>query len=201
VAWQDPGVDDLATHEAAALPLLRSAWALTEAGDLTRDDAVRKLAHTARTRSARARKQVVERLEKAPQDLQAAEGLLYAALTTRNDVLDMRDDALRLLAAGEDHKPPSPMAAVHLLAETLLKPADAADAEALGEVLLAGPRCLRGPDLVVFAALACRRAGAEAWRTFRAEARPLLGDQPLPGGVAVFVGRLQRPDVRVTSAR
>ena len=201
VAWQDPGVDDLATHEAAALPLLRSAWALTEAGDLTKDDAVRKLAHTARTRSAPARTQVIERLEKTPHDLQAAEGLLYAALTTRNDVLDVRDDALRLLAARDDQKLPSPMAAVRLLAEALLKPADAADAKALGEALLAGPRCLRGPDLVVFAALACRRAGGEAWRTFRAEARPLLGDQPLPGGVAVFVGRLDRPDVRVTSAR
>ncbi|MBL7141371.1 MAG: hypothetical protein ISS74_10740, partial [Planctomycetes bacterium] len=39
----------------------------------------------------------------------------------------------------------------------------------------------------------CRRTGGEAWRTFRAEARPMLGDQPLPGSVVVFISRLSGP--------
>ncbi|MFO8013550.1 MAG: VIT domain-containing protein [Phycisphaerae bacterium] len=201
VAWQDEAVADLATHEAAALTLLRSAWALTEASDLTKDDAVRTLAHAARRRSASARKQVIDVLEKSPHDLQAAEGLLYAALTTRNDVLDVRDDAERVLVGTDGGELPSPAAALRILAAALLKPAEEADAEALGELIMTGSRGVRGPDLVVLTALACRRTGGEAWRTFRAEARPLLGDQPLPGGVAVLVGRLARPDVRVTSVR
>jgi len=201
VAWADEAIKDLATNPAAAPILLRSAWALTVASDRLKNKDLTTLAHQARTRSAPCRDQVLEVLAKSPQDAQAGIGLLYAALTTRNDVRDLAKDAERLLIETEGGELPSPAAALRLLAAALLKPAEDADAKALGEWIRTGPRGVRGPDLVVLTALACRRAGGEAWRTFRAEARPLLGDQPLPGGVAVLVGRLARPDVRLTSAR
>ena len=200
VAWRQEAIKDLAKNEAAAPVLLRSAWALTRASDHVKGDALAKLAHEARTRSEPARRRVMETLEKSPQHVQAGVGLLYAALTTRNDVMDVRKEAGRLLLQGDAAKLPSPVAALRTLAAALLKPAEATDAKALGKLTLTGSRGVRGSDMVVLTALACRRAGGEAWRTFRAEARPILGDQPLPGSVVVLVGRLTRPDLRLASA-
>jgi hypothetical protein len=58
-----------------------------------------------------------------------------------------------------------------------------------------------GDDLVLLAALACRRAGGEPWRAFRAEARYLLGNQPLSGGLVVLVNRLPRTDLALVEGR
>ena len=201
VAWRDEAIDDLATNPATAPVLLRSAWALTIASHGVKDEALAALAHTARTRSEPARKLVLETLEKAPQNVQAGLGLLYAALTTRSDVIDVRKDAMRVLVETDGGELPSPAAAIRILAGTLLKPAEEIDAKALGKLIRTGPQGVRGPDLVVLTALACRRGGGEAWRTFRAEARPLLGDQPLPGSVAVLVGRLAEPGPAIALAR
>ncbi len=66
--------------------------------------------------------------------------------------------------------------------------------------MMTGPRGVRGPDRVALTALAGRRAGGEAWRTFRAEARPLLGDQPLPGTVVVLLGHLSGPGRTLAAA-
>jgi hypothetical protein len=49
---------------------------------------------------------------------------------------------------------------------------------------------VRGEDLVVLTALASRRAGDEAWSTFRAESPEWLGRQSLAGDVVVFVNGL-----------
>ncbi|MEA3366794.1 MAG: hypothetical protein U9R68_01625, partial [Planctomycetota bacterium] len=201
VAWRQDEIKDLAKNEAAAPVLLRSAWALTGASDNLKGNAlVAKLAHRARVQSEPARRRVMETLEKSPQHVQAGVGLLYAALTTRNDVMDIHNEASRLLVQGDAAKLPPPVAALRTLAAALLKPADEADAKALGKLTLTGASGVRGPDMVVLTALACRRAGGEAWRTFRAEARPILGGQPLPGSVVVLVGRLTRPDLRLASA-
>ena len=54
--------------------------------------------------------------------------------------------------------------------------------------------------MVALAALACRRAGGEAWTAFRAESRAILGDQPLSGAVVVLVNRLSGPNVKLASA-
>jgi hypothetical protein len=47
-----------------------------------------------------------------------------------------------------------------------------------------------GEDVTVLLALACRRAGGDAWTAFRAQLGELLGQQPLPGSVVVLVNRL-----------
>jgi hypothetical protein len=59
---------------------------------------------------------------------------------------------------------------------------------------------IQGDDLVVLTALACRRAGGEAWTAFRAESQSLLGNQPLSGAVVVLVNRLSGPNVKLASA-
>jgi len=201
VAWQHRQVDDLARRPQAATLLLRSAWALTQASGLVENEELTALAHEARTRSALARKHVVESLEKTPTDPGAAAGLLYAALTTRNDVPDVRDDARRLLVGAEAKDVPPNLVPIRAAAASLLSPADTIDTEALSKVAtVGGLQTVRGADAVVLTALACRRAGGEPWRTFRAEARPLLGRQPLPGSVAVFVGHLAEPTVKMKMA-
>jgi hypothetical protein len=58
---------------------------------------------------------------------------------------------------------------------------------------------VQGDDMVVLTALACRRAGGEAWEKFREEARTLLGDQPLSGSVVVLVNRLSRGELKLAS--
>jgi len=198
VAWQHVEVNDLAKNEAAALILLRSAWALTTANNLIKSDDLSTLAHQARTRSEPAMKRVLETLEKSPDNWQAGLGLLYRALTTRNNVTDVRKDALRLLVERDTAKLPTHVVAIRTLAAALLKPADDIEAKPLSKVVTDG---VGGPDMVVLTALACRRAGGEPWRTFRAEARPILGGQPLPGSVVVLIDRLSGPARVLAAAR
>ena len=201
VAWRQAEVDGLCTNDVAAMVLLRSAWALTMASDLVANDDLAKLAHQARMRSALAREHVVETLEKSPQNAKAAVGLLYAALTTRNDVTEVRKDADRLLVQGNADTLPPHMVAVRTVAAALLNPAEKIDAKALSTLTTPdGIQHVRGADMVVLTALACRRAGGEPWRTLRAEARPLLGKQPLPGAVPVLIGHLAGPTVKTKMA-
>ena len=80
----------------------------------------------------------------------------------------------------------------------LLAPAGEADGKALSALARKG---VRGGDMVVLTGLACRRAGGEAWNTFRAEAKDLLGRQPLPGSVVVLVNRLARTNLPMTVVR
>jgi len=52
-------------------------------------------------------------------------------------------------------------------------------------------------DVVVLLAVASRRAGGEAWRTFRADGADLLGNLPLPGAVVVLVTNLATADLPI----
>ena len=45
-------------------------------------------------------------------------------------------------------------------------------------------------DQAVLLALACRQSGSELWTTSCAQSRDLLGNQPLPGEIVVYVNRL-----------
>jgi len=47
-----------------------------------------------------------------------------------------------------------------------------------------------GEEMVALVAIACKRAGGDAWDTFRREQTYLLGGQPLSGDVVVLVNRL-----------
>jgi hypothetical protein len=197
VAWRRKEIADLAKEDGSALLLLRSAWALTAAADALKNPELSQLAHKARLASDPARTRAVETVEKSPQNTHASLGLLYAGLTTRNDVRDVRTEAVRLLVGNEAQNAPELISAIRGLAAALLKPEERADAKALADLVTKG---VRGDDMVVLTALACRRAGGETWTAFRAEQRAILGDQPLSGAVVVLVNRLSRPG-RILAAR
>jgi len=57
-----------------------------------------------------------------------------------------------------------------------------------------------GEDAVVLVAMACRKAGGEAWRTFRAESQQTLGRQPLSGTVVVLISRLSATRLPLVAA-
>jgi hypothetical protein len=59
---------------------------------------------------------------------------------------------------------------------------------------------VNGEDAIALLALACRRAGRDAWATFRAEAGELLGRQPLAGDVVVLVNGLSATNLPLVMA-
>jgi len=80
-----------------------------------------------------------------------------------------------------------PLEGLRVLARALLLPPKDVDAKAVQALL---DERLRGDDMVVLAALAARRLGGDTWDTFRANARDILGKQPLSGSVIVLVNNL-----------
>jgi len=207
-AWKRPETADLlkvetadekggAVRTAAGIPL-RSLWAIAEAAKaLPKEKELASLAAEARRASAPAARAVADALEKNRDDDGLALAAIYAAMAMPDDSDLLAKVTPLVTEKPADAKPGD----VHAVAAALLLPADKADAKALVRMVRQGAGGVRGADRVVLTALACRRAGGEAWRTFRAEARPMLGDQPLPGGVVVFVSRLSGTDGALASGK
>ena len=195
VAWQSPCAAELLKGPAAAIAL-RSLWAVTEASRaLPEEKELASLAMAARRLSESAAGEALKALEKSPDDQAAFYKVLYAALAMRDDA-DFHSRARAALAAGKAEN--AALAPFRVVAAALLAPAKEIDSEALA-ALLTQP--LRGNDMVVLTALACRRAGGAAWDAFRAESRSLLGDQPLDGSVVVLVNSLASPRLTLATAQ
>jgi len=187
VAWKNPAAAELLKGEARVIPI-RSAWAFQTAWAAmpTVEESV-AIPKAFRDGVQEAAKAALADLEKSPDAPAAYFAVLYTALGIRDSASEFLAKAKPLLTEG---KADSPLADVRTVAKALLaKPKDI-DAKALKELLAKG---VRGDDMVVLTALACRRAGGEAWTAFRAESRAILGDQPLSGAVVVLVNRLSRP--------
>jgi len=187
VAWKSPAAAELLKGEARVIPI-RSAWAFQTAWAAmpTVEESV-AIPKAFRDGVQEAAKAALADLEKSPDAPAAYFAVLYTALGIRAPSSEFLAKAKPLLTEG---KADSPLADVRTVAKALLaKPKDV-DAKALTELLAKG---VRGDDMVVLTALACRRAGGEAWTAFRAESRAILGDQPLSGAVVVLVNRLSRP--------
>ncbi len=195
VAWKSPVTGRLLEGRGAAVAM-RSLWAVTEASRaLPQDKQLASLAKAARRLSQSAADDALKALEKSPDDAAAFHKVLYAALAMADDA-DFRSRALAALAVGKGKN--AALARFRVVAAALMAPAGEIDSAALA-ALLTQP--LRGNDMVVLAALACRRAGGSTWDTFRAESRSLLGDQPLDGSVIVLVNRLASPRLLLAAAQ
>jgi len=195
VAWKDPRAADLLKGPAAAVAL-RSLWTVTEASRaLPKEKELAALATSARRLSASAVGDALRTLEKSPDDAAAFYKVLYAAFAMPDDA-GFRSRARAALAAGKAKN--APLAPFRVVAAALLTPAEQIDAKALAGLVT---QPLRGNDLVVLTALASRRVGGTAWETFRAEARSILGDQPLDGSVVVLVNRLAAPRPTLAAAQ
>jgi hypothetical protein len=183
IAWKSPETARL-LEDAPAIAI-RSYWIVSEAARLLPDNMeLAALAKSAREKCRPAPDKVLAALGEKPEDASALFGTLYAALALRDR--DFTTKALAAIEKGERKE--GPVGALQTVALALLSKPEDIDRNALAEVVTGGS--VGGEDLVVLAAMACRRAGSEAWSTFRAEAGDLLGKQPLPGSVVVLVHRL-----------
>jgi len=192
VAWEAPAMAEALKDPAGRLLALRSAWAIREAARaMPTEKEVADLAALAAKASGEAAKTAIAEFDQAPGDAAAAVRLLYGVLAGcyEGDRLRKATDAL---AGGDKHA--AALAALRPVAKALLTKADDADREALAKLVR---QTVRGDDMVALTALACRRAGGGAWEAFRAEARSLLGGQPLSGGVVVLVNSLERSPLKL----
>ncbi|MGB2754570.1 MAG: VIT domain-containing protein [Phycisphaerae bacterium] len=187
VAWKNPAATQLLKGEARVIPI-RSAWAFQTAMAAmpTVEESV-VIPKAFRDGVQEAAKAALADLEKSPDAPAAYFAVLYTALGIRDPSSEFLAKAKPLLTEG---KADSPLADVRTVAKALLAEPKDVDAKALAELVAKG---VRGDDMVALTALACRRAGGEAWTAFRAESRAILGDQPLSGAVVVLVNRLSRP--------
>jgi hypothetical protein len=210
VAWRQPATAEFLKGPHAVI-VLRSFWAIAEASRaLPKEEELAVAARSARQRCKEAADAALAALEKTPGDAGAYFRVLYAALAMRDDEA-FAGKALPLLTRSGQ----APLGAWPAVAAALLAPAGKADPKALRELVpellgladaaptLAFARAgnVGDNDIISLAALACRRAGGEAWNAFRAESRNLLGARPLDGSVVVLVGSLARPNVLVAAAK
>ncbi|MBE3099101.1 MAG: VWA domain-containing protein [Planctomycetes bacterium] len=210
VAWRQPATAEFLKGPHAVI-VLRSFWAIAEASRaLPKEEELAVAARSARQRCKEAADAALAALGKTPGDAGAYFRVLYAALAMRDDEA-FAGKALPLLARSGK----TPLGAWPAVAAALLEPAGKTDAKALRELVpellgladaartapFAQQGGLGDNDMIALAALACRRAGGEAWNGFRAESRNLLGARPLDGSVVVLVGSLARPNVLVAAAK
>jgi hypothetical protein len=196
IAWKSPGTTELLDGRGAGIAL-RSLWILCEASRALPDEPeLRALAAAARQQSADATGRTLLALQQNPDDIEAFGGVLYAALAFSADT-EFRDQAFSCLA--RNRRQDSPLAGARTLATALLAEPGSIQADALTQ--LVSSDLVAGQDMLVLAALACRRAGGDAWATFRAESPRLLAASPLPGSVTVLVSRLSNPLLPIVAAR
>jgi Ca-activated chloride channel family protein len=210
VAWRQPATAEFLKGPHAVI-VLRSFWAIAEASRaLPKEEELAVAARSARQRCKEAADAALAALEKTPADAGAYFRVLYAALAMRDDEA-FAGKALPLLARSGQ----APLGAWPAVAAALLEPAGKADPKTLRPLIaelggaadaaqtapVARQGGLGDNDMIALAALACRRAGGEAWNAFRAESRNLLGARPLDGSVVVLVGSLARPNVLAAAAK
>jgi len=186
--------------EHVELRATRALWAIAEsARALPKEGELATLAAAVRAKARAVAEAALADMAKSPGgDPAAFFRALYATMACREDAL-LAEKARTVLAGGAAGSPVLQLG--RTLAAALLAPASDVDRKVLSELVAKRGAEVRGDDLVALTALACRRAGGEAWRAFRAEARDLLGRQPLDGSVVVLVNRLDRPGIQLAAAR
>jgi len=197
VAWKSPALEKgIKSHPVAAL---RAAWAIAEAAKvLPKERELAVLADSARARTAEAATAALGAFEKSPTNpTQAYLAVIYAALGRRSDA-EFSGKASKLVTGAASK--PMQLLALREAATALLAPSGQADAKALAALVRQQAQHIRGDDAVVLTALACRKAGGDAWRAFRAEARDLVGRQPLSGSVVVLISRLSSASLPILAS-
>jgi hypothetical protein len=184
IAWRSKHTAELLDSASAAV-ILRSLWCVEEAARALSNEAeLTALATAARAKSRAAITAALAELDKNRDDASAFAAVLYAALAMRDDQ-QLTEKAIRLLT--ESQADDSPLAPARPMARVLLTRPQAADVEAIVKMIETG---VAGQDMTVMLAIACRRAGGDAWSAFRREATDMLGKQPLAGSVLVLINRL-----------
>ena len=200
IAWRRPEIAEV-VKQAPALAL-RSCWAIRQAdGALPREmDEMDELAALALAVSNACRPIADEAVlnPKAPEKPADLLSVLYAELAFRG----IEGWPSRPRPAFERKAPTDPaLKALYVVRDILLAPDGKTDANALMDLLRTQADQLRGDDMVVLTALACRRAGGDAWRAWRENSRDLLGHQPLSGSVVTLVTNLSKAPLPAVAIR
>jgi len=197
IAWKSPAMAELLKGRSVAAA--RALWAVCEsARALPKEAELAALAAAARGKAREVAEAALADAAKSPGDPAAFFRALYAALACRDDA-QLAEKARVALSGGPAGSPVLQVG--RSLASALLAAASDVDRKLLLELVAKRGAEVRGDDLVALTAFACRRVGGEAWRAFRAEARDLLGRQPLDGNVVILVNRLGRPAIQLAAAR
>jgi hypothetical protein len=195
IAWRSKQTAELLDDKSAAI-VLCSLWCVEEAARaLSTEAELTALATAARAKSRTATTAALDALEKNRDDENAFAAVLYAALAMRDDQ-QVSERAIRLLT--ESQTAESQLASARTLARVLLTSPQAADVTSIVKMIDAG---VVGQDMTVMLAIACRRAGDEAWSAFRRDATELLGNQPLAGSVVVLINRLNASQLELAKVQ
>ena len=193
VAWKSPHVSTFLKSGRAA-GVMRSAWAIIDASRMLPQDAeLADLARSVRLKLAEGMNESLAAHLKNPDDPNAFYAVLYATLAVPEDA-DFRAKALAAFSTNAGQQPT--LGPARILAASLLVPTDKIDKKSLAELLSSAPR---GEDAVALIALASRRAGLDSWNAFRAHAHEVMGAQPLPGSLVLFVNSLNRSEAALAA--
>jgi Ca-activated chloride channel homolog len=176
---------------------MRGLWAISESARAMPKDA--ELAALARGLYGNAIDAVdasLAALDKNPEDAAAWWRALYAALIDEGYIDSYKarhhHDAIRqrLIKGGSET---SPLKAARIVAAALLAaPGEKTDAAALKDLIEKTPGQVAGEDMVVLTALACRRAGGDAWEAFRGAQQEIAGKQGISGAAVVLINSIER---------
>jgi hypothetical protein len=195
IAWKSPQAKELLGTPGRSLAL-RSLWSIASAArSLPKDAELAALAAQARKLALPVLADARAAAEKDRNDIAAVSGVLYASLAEPQDA-DLLAKALPLFAAKTDDQ--GPAADVRTLARVLVGKSAAGDDAALVAMLQREPTSV---DHVALMAVACHRAGGDAWQQFRAVSRDLVGKHPLPGELVVLVNRLAESRLQLALAK
>jgi hypothetical protein len=190
IAWKDSATNELLASKSRSLAM-RSLWIITESSNaLPEEQELHALANSAAAKSEPFLEEMFKQVTENEKDTEAYAALLYGALAMRSDPA-VRTRALELLTKADSD---SSLAPIRVLAESLLADHDNVN-DTLSKLVTAG---VSGEDMIALTALACRRVGGDAWRTFRTESRDLLSSQPLSGYIVVLVDHLARQQLSLT---
>jgi len=197
IAWRSPRAAEL-LKGAGALPALRATWAVSETARTLKNARAERLSGLALKLARPGAESALASLEKNPENWDQWMQVFYSALAYRNDdeFLARARRALLNTSSGKTQLAAA-RSFVRALLDREVDPGAVAAAFENRNPAGASRDFALGDDRVVLAALACRKAGGEAWRSFRAEAGSLLGNQPLSGGVVVLVNRLSGRELAI----
>ncbi len=195
IAWRRPETMKLLEAKSPGV-MMRSAWAVMESARALPDEGeLQTLAEHVAKLTPPVGERTIANLKMTPDEPHSAIATLYAALASKDATF--RREATQ--AIGQLKGDAGFFLQVRTLTAALLaENAAEIDLAPLVELVNQG---VYGDDLAALTAIACRRAGGEAWDAFRRQQRDLLGKQPLTGDVVVLVNRLSGNSLPVVASR
>jgi hypothetical protein len=185
-AWEAPErAELLASHDVA---VYRAAWALNVgARAMPENEELAVLAKKATTVVRDPAIETGKALKESPDDTGLFLAALYGALAQQDDE-DLRKMAVEMLTDPVEEG--SDTSGLRILANIMFRPQTDGGVDLVA--FLNNAEEIRGEDMVALTAMACLRADRETRQQARALRHEILGRQPLPGSLVVWINRLDQ---------